>query len=87
MNIWRSKLVKSRTVRGSVQPIAATVAATPASGTPASQNSRASAAAVAELIKGLDFVFEQLDFESMVSPPVRGRGCFKVCMMLMECYR
>lgn len=64
IKMWRSKLVKSRTVRGSVQPVAATIAATPTSGTPASQNSRASAAAVAELVKGLDFVFEQLDFES-----------------------
>ena len=53
-------------MRGSVQPMAAAIAATPGSGTPTSDNSRASAAAVAELVKGLDFVLDQLDFESML---------------------
>jgi hypothetical protein len=63
-SMWKTKLAKSRTVRNAAQPIAASVGAAPTSNIVASENSRASAAAVAELIKGLDFVFDQLDFES-----------------------
>lgn len=66
--MWKAKLAKSRTVRDAVQPIAASVGSAPTSNITASENSRASAAAVADLIKGLDFVFDQLDFESLFSP-------------------
>ncbi|KAH8173603.1 lipase (class 3) domain-containing protein [Sarocladium implicatum] len=62
--MWKSKLAKSRLLRGTAQPIAAAIASGPTSGLTASDNSQASAAAVAELIKGLDFVFDQLDFEN-----------------------
>ena len=69
--MWKSKLAKSRLLRGTAQPIAAAIASAPTSGVTASDNSQASAAAVAELIKGLDFVFDQLDFESLSSDGVQ----------------
>lgn len=81
--MWKTKLAKSRTVRSAAQPIAASVGSAPTSNITASENSRASAAAVAELVKGLDFVFDQLDFESMPACPPPRRLC--VCLYVYVC--
>lgn len=59
---WSKRILGSRQARATAQS-ALTSAEASHSRIPASENSRASAAAVAELADGLDFLFENLDFE------------------------
>jgi hypothetical protein len=64
-SIWSKRIVGSRQVRTSAQS-ALTSGEASHSRIQASENSRASAAAVAELADGLDFLFETLDFEGAI---------------------
>ncbi|KAK5988537.1 hypothetical protein PT974_10020 [Cladobotryum mycophilum] len=54
---------QTRSSRASVQPTAAAVASLPVTAGPFSDNWRASSAAVAELAEGLDFIFDQVNYE------------------------
>ncbi|KAI9158138.1 Lipase class 3 [Paramyrothecium foliicola] len=64
--MWRSKFLRSRAARATVRPVVAASADTPAFASPTlppSENLRATSAAVAELVEGLDFVFDQVNYE------------------------
>lgn len=61
--MWKTKVISSRTARASAKPVAGVVGSSPSASTPSSENSRASIAAIAELAEGLDFVFDQANYE------------------------
>lgn len=63
--MWKLS-AKSRSFRASARSTSAAVASAPGSAAGGfSDNWRASAAAIAELAEGLDFIFEQVNYEGL----------------------